>query len=254
MHVVIAAANTVTDVRVTHLPGADRDVVDWTALAVAFCAALGTVGAVLVALFLPRVEERRRRPRLTLSVEPHGGVGIVLGRGGAAELRLRIHNARGKQMAREVEVHVISWAETPELTQVAAEDEPLQIDNPFRGAETTVTSVAPGHSRSVSFAVLDEMLEDQSLRYCGYFGIAPRERMGKSRMEPGRAYNTYLAVTGSNFDAIFYRGVLEFTHGREPVDDQLEDSLSLGWKDPLSRVSEIPESVSAAIWLSGLRI
>ena len=71
---------------------------DWiTAIASAF-AAVGTVGAVIVALWGPRWRQERKRPKLTLGVECDWKAGMIY---------LTVTNDKRKDTAIDVELHVI---------------------------------------------------------------------------------------------------------------------------------------------------
>jgi hypothetical protein len=229
-----------------------RDLVDWATLVVASIAALGTVGAVLAALFLPRFEERRTRPQLTLSTEPEGGMGMVVGSGGSEWVNLRIHNARGKRMARDVEVRVLAWTVRPDATHVVVEDLGLVVD---AAGTATVTTVPPGHARSVGFLVIEDVDEDQEgPGVFAHFRTAPPEAARLSRMEPPYEYPTYVTVTGSNFDALVYEGALGFIASDEPIEDRVAKVVSIGWAKPLRRVPDIPANALGVAWINGRRV
>jgi hypothetical protein len=128
----------------------------WTDIVTALAtvlAGVGTVGAVLVALFGQTWRERRRAPELSLEFGRNaGGMGWSGGATGPAEpVTLRVVAARGKRTARAVEVLLTaSWTVGDESEYAVMDHYPL----PWYRAVTpegavTRLDVAPGTAREV---------------------------------------------------------------------------------------------------------
>jgi hypothetical protein len=108
----------------------------------------------------------------------------------------------------------------------------------------------------VPLAVITEAPTAQgTLEFYAYVCTSPSDMAELSRMEPGYSYTAYVTVTGSNFDAIIFRGTLGFVMSQEPDEDGgVDDVLSITWTEPLERVPEIPASAIGAAWISGKRV
>jgi hypothetical protein len=179
---------------------------------------VATFLAVLVALFGRQLYESRRRPKLALSPYPETyttTVGMD-----SAPMNLKLHNERGKDTARDVEVFVtvesVPAKGAPGWTP--ASDINLNFDDPEAdGPGRSTTTVPSGHSREVNFAVV-QVLTDEHGRptdQWGYLAVYP-PRFAKNRvLFSGHKYTATLVVTGANFDAITYRGELAFSEERE---------------------------------------
>lgn len=144
------------------LPIAEANTVESAAAVVA---AVGTVGAVLVALYLPLVRDRRLAPRLDLSLgrQAHG---VELRRsvnGQVNRLRLKISAETGKKTAHNVEVLLsAAWAvpSMPEREILVVDHEPLKwLGGGESVAQVTSISLAPGVSREVSLAWIGRPLD-----------------------------------------------------------------------------------------------
>lgn len=218
-----------------------RDLIDWATLGFALFTALGTVGAVALALFLPRFEERRTRPRLTLSPEPDEPVSLSQG-DDVVRIGLRVHNAPGRQTAVDVEVHVIAWLEGEQGIRAVARDFPLRVQGATDGA--TTANVHAGYSRTFAFAQLREFFDPNKAVQSaplGFFDIVPRDRMHETVMRLRQRYVTYIVVMGSNFDAVAFRGVLGLSADDASEPDEV--TATMAWAEPLQPVGQVPDLV-----------
>src|SRR4051794_15082526 len=88
--------------------------------------ALAAAGAVIVALFAPGWREKRKRPKLTVTQEG-SELSVDALTESATEMRVRIHNARGRDTAEAVEVFVTVTSGRPGRggTVIVAQDENL---------------------------------------------------------------------------------------------------------------------------------
>lgn len=198
-------------------------------------AAIGTVAAVLVALYLPLVRERRREPRLSLSLgrQAHG---VELRQGVTGQvnrLRLKIMSEPGRKTAHNVEVLLsAAWPmpSMPDKEFLVVDHEPLKW---FGGgasvAPATRISLAPGVSREVSViwigrpldlyktmgmggpteeevALADSGASDDRwiTEAFGVFDVQPGPDYGSLFLEPHLAYKLRLDVTAQDIETVSY--------------------------------------------------
>lgn len=123
-----------------------HDAFAYTTLFAALAVAVGTLMAVVVALFGPQWQRRRRRPRLSVEVDGLTEA-IILHHRDSGDLQLatlRVENARGNDRAEDVEVYVdIGWEFEPTALLPLVEQEPLPYGDPR-------TLPPPPRSRSVA--------------------------------------------------------------------------------------------------------
>jgi hypothetical protein len=203
-------------------------------------AAVATTAAVIVALFGPRWQERRRRPDLSLTTDPPG-MSIPVESGVAEPLRLRLTNRAGRDPARDVEVFVTASGQGTDAVYVAAEDETLNFDDPFSDAQgCSVSTVPAGHARLVNVAVIEAVADGGTNEHAqwGYLATVPRQRMRHAALMDAIAYDVTITITGSNFDAVIYRGRLEFRDDSELFNGTEFPIKTLAWAREPVRSSE----------------
>lgn len=182
-------------------------------------AALGTVGAVVYALYRDLILANRRRPRLDLLFDPTGVADQVIvgtaGGGTAAYVRLRVANEKGKDSADEVQVIV---------TDVRPQDgsqEPTPVGLPlvWVGSLPPVTeaSVHPGVERYIDLthanwpAPADELAVAE--KYTGTtpleLDVYPKPAGGQHILFAGK-YAVRLEIVARNADATAYEIALEW--------------------------------------------
>jgi hypothetical protein len=194
--------------------------VAWTDVGILIATTAGVIVtgfAVLVALFGPSWRHRRTRPFLSVQADPPG-MGTAVD-DGAVVMHLKLHNEASRETARDVEVLVTAYARDGQVLRVIAEEENLNFDNPFAEGDGRTTSTVPaGYSRRVSFAVIErsEQPDDRGRIHWGFLATVPSRQMRLSTMPDDLAYEAFVVVTGSNFDALTFRGVLKFEDGLEP--------------------------------------
>jgi hypothetical protein len=205
-----------------------RATTQWTDVGifwVTLAGAIVTTLAVAVALFGPRLQQRWRRPELTIMPNPPG-MGIPLGSGAGELLQLRLSNRRGRETAYEVEVFVSSSAQGPTALHIFADEDNLNFDNPWAGSGGRTTSSVPsGYSRSVSAAIIEDT-KDGPL---AYLATVPARHMRTGSLLQDVPNVVYITVAGSNFDAITYRGVLSVVDQTESFDEGPRTVRMLSW-------------------------
>ena len=224
---VVVAQTTTVPVRIVNRSGPST--VEIVGVVVTFL-------AVLVALFGQQFHAWRRQPRLTLTPDPDS-YATAVGLGGVP-MNLRLHNERGRDTARDVEIFVtvatreIGQQGVPSMT--VATDANLNLDDPAaEGPGRATTTVPSGHSRNVNFAVVG-VLEDEHGKLTdrwAYLALYPPRFAEASWLVFGVDYAATLVVTGSNFDAITYRGNLAFSE----TDEDGVRLRSLEWSAPPTR-------------------
>jgi hypothetical protein len=219
----------------------ERDAYDWLFLTVTALAAMGTVGAIIVAVFGQRWHERHRSPRVELSVDPPG-LGAVLDAEGWSDLmRLRLANEKGRETASDVEVFVYVQAPDEDAIFVVASEGNLDFDDPADESGGRATATIPaGFSRCVNFAVVGDLpqFDHRNRQGWAYLALYPTRMAREAVLYVGLSYDVLIVVTGSNFDALAYVGRLRFEDHEEPVTDGrgTARARSLVWSDrPASR-------------------
>jgi hypothetical protein len=211
---------------------------DWLAAVGTAVGALAAAGAVVVALFGPRWHQKQTQPKLSLEADPRGTILSAESSTGAM-LRLKVHNARDKRTAEQVElfVSVATRLNRDEGGGVSAivhvRDRSLNFDEPG-GAPPgrSTTSVPSGYSRPVPF-----LMVGPPTTISERFGVELRKRSFNGDLPSWVAvpvlypavaesaiwlkvngpYEVTLVVTGANFDAVRFRGELAMS---QEVDDQ----------------------------------
>jgi hypothetical protein len=241
-----------------------RDTADWLLVAVAVLTAMGTVGAVAVALLGPMWTERRKRPDVRL---------VVHGLSDRADLGWQkdvdvdrpdetqdyppvwITNEHGKLPAQDVEVFVsvgldIGDGDGPWIGMANRDN--ILFDSPIRGNPTrTQTHVPPGFSREVFFLTfghplsIHEGLQDDGAaepndpnveRLVGIVCTHPPQRSSAAWFGPGHYAVTFF-ITGSNFDAVTYVGHFDVGRSERESDGRSIVRVSFRWVERPSRRS-----------------
>jgi hypothetical protein len=206
--------------------------------------AVGTVGAVIVALGLAWWSDRkarRRRPLLSLGFAVSTGVVNELvtytsdvtmtgadglpytrtanfGTGPAAYVRFDVRNARGRDAAEDVEV-LLSRIERPSSTSETAT---VEISFPPFGwthLQDTKLTMPPGITRSVDIG----WLQGNPPKDLGFdpdvleLLVRPAPGNGRNLLPPG-TYELYLSVAARNADAVDYVARISFSDAPNPHD------------------------------------
>jgi len=177
----------------------------WATVAVA----IGTISAVLYALFRDLVVTPRRRPRLELRFDRTGNDQVIVGteRGvDAAYVRLRVANQPGRDTADDVVVLV-----TEVLSVGDAETRPIGLPLAWSGSAPplTVGSVHPGSERHVDLMHVDlpaaefDSAEGRPERMDCRLDLASTPPGGRGVLEPG-SFEISIEVRARNADAIRY--------------------------------------------------
>jgi hypothetical protein len=218
-----------------------RDWIDYVTLAAAVFAALGTVGAVLVALFGPAWQSRRSRPALYVKSSPPS---MSQSRPRAAhddnspatEFSFELGNAAGRETARDVEIF---------LSYARAVTEDTAIGGPQRLPLAAGLTVPPGFQRPATLLLLgNDSVIRRSLGSVddGRQGVTAHHTVsfavtspwGPQWLDPD-SYDITLHITGSNFDALRFDGALEIKRDDERDADRV--STSLRWEAPLEPIA-----------------
>jgi hypothetical protein len=218
---------------------------NWTEKGIFWATVAGvtvTFSAVLVALFGRRWDESRKKPKLRLTAGPDR-MASTADSPNVVVRNLSLHNEEDRDTARDVEVFVSADARTRFEYFIAADGDTLNFDDPLsqRSGRSTAT-VPPGYSRRVPFAVI---IPPQSTAVIppsrplattswAQLAVYPRDKMGDARLYDGVVYSVRVTVTGSNFNAITYRGELEVKSTHEVAEDTSVQHWSLHWKKRLS--------------------
>lgn len=265
---VVLAASTST---VASAPSAEADPT-WTQVGQFWVSLVGVVvtfGAVMVALFGQRWHASRKRPKLTLRVDQVSSAWPRGSDSSATTMWMRLVNAAGRDPAHDVEVFVSMAGKVadPEVPggvafDILAEDEALAFGSPMRGrAEETRATVPAGHSRWLAFADVGEPVslarkakvmamhvDEERARLCV---DSPDEPL-VPWLDFDVDYTVEIVITGSNFDALRFRG--KFGCHRAPDDLQEHgegtEMVDAGWierpaplKGDASKLSPLVEEV-----------
>jgi hypothetical protein len=183
----------------------------WATVAVA----IGTIGAVLYALFRDLFVTPRRRPKLELRFDRTGNDQVILGtaRGvDAAYVRLRVANEQGKDTADDVVVMVTELRRPADSDPTMAEATPVGLPLTWSGSNPplTVASVHPGSERHVDLLHADSPGRDEidiERKPSGtsplQLDLTPKPAGGQDVLESG-VYEISVEVRARNADAIRY--------------------------------------------------
>jgi hypothetical protein len=170
----------------------------WATVAVA----IGTIGAVVYALFRDVVVTPRRRPKLELLFDGTGSDQVVVATGGGdvGQVRLRVANGAGKDTADDVVVLVTEVRRLDETTGVA-EVTPILLPLTWSGSNPplTVASVHPGSQRHVDLVHVELPARDAVLR----LDVTPKPPGDRDRLAPG-AFEIPVEIRARNADAVSY--------------------------------------------------
>jgi hypothetical protein len=200
---------------------------DWLVFATAATAALGTLLAVVVALFGPSYQQGRLRPVVTLEIESEGRE-MLYDALGETELDsgpgLRVRNAPRRATAREVEVGVTIASPFEGGHVPLVEDRRLNFIDPTTSTEgSPIAHVPPGGSRRVYLVTLgpSRAISAQLAPAASGARKAPVDVRASLALAPARQdavewltdgeYLIWLTVTGANFDATIYKGRFAIT-------------------------------------------
>jgi hypothetical protein len=128
--------------------------------------AIGTIGAVVYALFRDVFLIPRRRPKLDLRFDHVGNDQVIVGTAPgfeAAYVRLRVANRAGKDTADDVVVMVTEVRRVPDSEEATAEVRPIGLPLAWSGTSPplTVASVHPGSQRHVDLLHVDWPARDE---------------------------------------------------------------------------------------------
>lgn len=217
--------------------------------------ALAAAAAVAVAVLGPRLEARRRQPRVVLSsTAPLATYYFYVdspSAEGAALLKLR--NEPGRDTAREVEVFLsVDAVGGPlimgKVTLVSVE--PLNFDDPVGGERGRSTAnLPPGFARSLDLLIVghfeaiaagtplaaDLQLPEDKQKTHAAWALAPARQDRLRWLRDGERYFLTLTVTGANFDAQSYRGTVGITLGEvhEDAANRKYQGVDVQWLEPL---------------------
>lgn len=191
--------------------------------------AIGTVGAVIVALSLARRAERlakRRRPRLDLVWSHIFGTTVeavtyfnhtgAIGSGKATYLRFNVANDHGKDAAEDVEL--LLWKVTGHPDGPDGWGQLLDISFPglaWTHVGSTRLTLGAGVVRTVDVARAYDDPPDAELRDVIELAIEPAPADGRHRLKPG-TYDLELTLSARNADAQFYWTRIRYDPKAEP--------------------------------------
>jgi hypothetical protein len=241
-------------------------------------AALGTVGAIIVALFLPGWQAKRTRPKLT--VETEGGALWGSSYAPADDVDrpndvhdgpvLLISNAPGRETAHRVEVLLTVYEHTEQkqphgwtMTIQPVTDRPLNFSENDGRYGTRTTNVGPGATRRVYFMRLGDaqslfatwypsrdakpptILNDgfKAMQVCGAWATVPAQQDNLSYVHSsgsgdGRSSSYYVELLVTGDNFDALR-----YRGRVQITlTRREPSRGVGvrWLEPLARTSSLP--------------
>jgi hypothetical protein len=250
---------------------------DFWSIAVAVAtmvAAAGTLAAVGAALFLPGWQNKRSRPKLTLSGEfpqwqqlyDAKDVNPVVMDGP----QLLLVNEPGRETAHGVEVLASVYEQPRGITadgqKFGAITQFIDVQLNHSANDGSLgrpsTNVGPGGVRRVYFARIGEPehIYDSwyaaptestvafDLDWCGAWATFPARREELHWIETGVEYIVELLVTGNNFDAFRMRGSVMFERSdwsEEPIGTEQEHPIfaRITWIEALKKVTDRIEPV-----------
>ena len=215
---------------------------DWLVFAASAAAAIGTLVAIGVALFVPAWRAKRRKPALSIeAVERRAQVPSErAGYTPVDAFHLVLHNNRGRDTAHAVEVFLTASAHRPDRKtldtpgDLPAFQHNLNFDNPLQGQYgSRDASVPSGFYRRIHLAVLG----NEEAIFNAHYEAVPRNRKRKpgprsnaafslyparndtiAYLKPGVLYDVELVIVGANFDAVAYAGALRYHDIEDPSD------------------------------------
>jgi hypothetical protein len=183
----------------------------WATVAVA----IGTVGAVVYALFRDLVVTPRRRPKLDLRFDRAGNDQVVVATpagSDAAHVRLRVTNGPGKDTADDVVVMVTELRRLADSEQTVDEARPIGLPLTWSGSSPplTVASVHPGSERHVDLLHVDWPAGDEAEIARNWpqamplrLDVAAKRAGGQGLLAAG-AYEILVELRARNADAVRY--------------------------------------------------
>jgi hypothetical protein len=183
----------------------------WATVAVA----VGTIGAVVYALFRDLFVTPRRRPNLDLRFDRTGNDQVVVGTAGgfdAAYVRLRVANGKRKDTADDVVVMVTEVRRLEDSATTIAETKPIGLPLTWSGSNPplAVSSVHPGSERHIDLLHVDLPARDEpeigrkwSDAVPLQLDLSPKPGGGRDLLDAG-AYEISVEVRARNADAIGY--------------------------------------------------
>ncbi len=232
-----------------------------------------TLGAILVALFGPSWRAKKQRPKLTLSASDvvHEFWDAET-QADHAEGFIELTASEGRDTADGVEIY-LSIARPSPLKGLGPmrvfQGRRLCFDS-FQESEDgqPQTTVPAGFVRRVPWVAVGWYrtlwnlvpkgdfppgfpAEDEDHGYdCAVVNLYKRSKRTVRALDTmfGGTYYVYLTVTGANFDALSFSGVLEVSAGAEPMapddpDSPVAEYRMLKWTHSLAKTSQIPQWV-----------
>lgn len=165
--------------------------------------AIGTIGAVVYALFRDLFLDPRRRPTLELRFDDTGMDQVILGTAGgfdAASVRLRVTNGKRKDTADDVVVMVTEVRGPGDSGTAVAETKPIGLPLMWSGSNPplTVAPVHPGSERHIDLLHVD-LSDGAPLQ----LDVSPKPAGGRDVLSAG-TYEISVEIRARNADAIGY--------------------------------------------------
>jgi hypothetical protein len=177
--------------------------------------AIGTIGAVVYALFRDVFLIPRRRPKLDLRFDHVGNDQVIVATATgfeAAYVRLRVANGAGKDTADDVVVMVTEVRRLPDSQEATAEVRPIGLPLAWSGTSPplTVSSVHPGSQRHVDLLHVDWPARDEveiarkwSETVPLQLDLTPKPAGGQDILQSG-TYEISVEIRARNADVICY--------------------------------------------------
>lgn len=196
--------------------------------------AVGTLSAVLVALYVQVFREWRRRPKLGLapfSAADSDGVILRLKDEISAWIRLQVHNEPGRRTAEDVEVIVVSIARDDNGERPPPDEPPVDLGllagRTLKWADdaSSRSTIPPGMYRRIDIAHASSTADDvvaSGLDEPSEFWLTihpPPQQSTRDRLPPG-TYRLVLAITARDTPTTFETIRIAFTgrwHGYEAI-------------------------------------
>jgi hypothetical protein len=228
-----------------------------------------TLAAVLVALFGPAWRAKKRRPKLSLSatdvVHEAWNADMV---DDLTEGFLLLEAAKGKDTAEDVEVHVsvakplfkgslpmrVRQSRRVCFDSFTESEDGEPRSNVPSGFVRRIPWAAVGHYRTLWALVPKGELPPGAPDAAEYYedntallNLHPRNKRTVAALDTlfGGTYYVHVTVTGSNFDALNYSGVVDVEKGSEPMSPEHPESphsdyWRLKWTHVLRPTTEVP--------------